>query len=478
MSIRQTFFAGVRWTSFSAMLSFVLGMVQVALLARLLEKSDFAWVAIAGVFINIGIQLQQAGLNAAIIQQSSLSKVQLSTVYWLNIGFGFLLFILSTVFAYLMGWLYASLILIPIFILYGIVFLIQAFSVQYKALLQKNFHFQTLSIGESIGVIGSFVVSIYLALHGWGAYALVGGYIIKYLAEGIYLIIKGIKHFKPTLEWNWESVQPLLQYGGWHLTERLITHFSSQLDILLIGKLLGSEALGTYDVFKRVLVRPINLLNDVFEKITFPVFSKFQNDHNIQKKLYLNLLAHLGAINFPLLAFVAFAAKPIVLLFFGNEWVLQVPVFQLLCAFCALHFLLNPADTLLLAAGKIRLWLLANLAFVPVQILFLIIGGQFDLTIITWMNVMAYALFTIATYIFIILPQIQSKIFEWIQCLARPSLLTFIAILLLVPFQFFSIKIILLIPMGILFTITYFILTLFYNRDFIQLIKQLLRFKS
>lgn len=478
MSIQKTFFAGIRWTGFSSLLSFVLGLLQVALLARYLEKSDFAWVAIAGVFVNIGIQMQQAGINAAIVQFPDLTKLQLSTAYWLNLCMGGLLFLTAVLLAFILRWVYESPVLLPIFIWYSLILLIQSFVVQYKALLQKNFHFQALSAAEGLGVIAGFIAAVAMAMAGSGPYALIGGYLTRYLTESIWILIVGRQHFIPSFTWNWQSVQPLIHFGGWHWTERLVTHFSSQIDILLIGKLLGSEALGTYEVFKRVLVRPLNLLNDVFEKVTFPVFSKFQKEVVLQKKLYLNLLTHLGAINFPILIFLTIAAEPVVQLVFGALWLEGVPIFQLLCGFCLLHFLLNPVDTLLLANGKIRLWLYANIAFVPLQILLLSLGSRNGLAAVTLANVAAYAIFTLAIYFWIVFPQIQSNFMELIKRLALPNFLTFLAALSLLPFLFFTWTVALLIPMSLVFASVYGLLTVFYNREFMALLRQFMNIKN
>ncbi|MDX1942363.1 MAG: MOP flippase family protein [Saprospiraceae bacterium] len=478
MSIQKILFEGFRWTSISSLLNFGLGLLQVVLLVHYLEKSDFAWVAIAGVFVNIGIQLQQAGINTAIVQHSTLTQIQLSTAYWLNACIGVILYIIAIILAFLLSSIYENPILLPIFMLYSLIFFIQGFTVQYKALLQKKFYFQTLSIGESIGGIGGFMFAIISVMKGLGAYALVGSYVIRYLVEAIWVVSIGIKLFRPAIEWNWRSVQSLLDFGGWHIGERLVTHFSSQIDILLIGKLLGSEALGTYDIFKRVLVRPLNLLNEIFEKVIFPVLSSLKGEFVLQKQLYLNLLAHLGAINFPALFFLVIAAEPIVQLIFGVHWVENVAIFRSLCLFCLFHFLLNPVDSLLLAVGKIRLWLLANLIFLPFQILFLAIGSQFSLITTTLANVIAYSIFMIATYYLIVLPQIRGNPTELIQSIFRPFLITFITTLFLIPFLYFSFPPIMLIPVGIMFTAIYLLLTYYYNHKFILMIQQFLKIKT
>jgi len=478
MSIQRTILTGIRWTGLSSLFGVLIGFLQVAILARYLEKSDFAWVAIAGVFVNIGIHLQQAGINTALVQRSNLTKIQLSTAYWFNIIGGFLLFTTAVPLAFLLKWAYSSPILVPITVCYSFIFIIQAISVQYKALLQKNFYFQVLAIGESLGIGAGFVFSIITAVNDWGAFALVGGYGVRYLAEAVWMLLVGRPYFMPGLVWNWQSIQPLLHFGGWHWAERLITHFTAQIDVLLIGKLLGSEALGTYEVFKRVLVRPLNLLNEVFEKVTFPVFASLQNDVSQQKKIYLNLLSHLTAINLPVLIFLAIAAAPVVGLLFGTKWLEGVPIFQLLCGFCTLHFLLNPVDTLLLANNKIKLWLYANAAFVSLQAGLLTLGSAGGLATMTLANVTAHAIFTLVIYIWIVLPQLQSNFVELLKTLVRPFVLTLLAATILLPMLFFELNLLLLFIMVAFSIIVYIILNYFYNKDFVIILWQFTRFKN
>lgn len=477
MSLQKIFITGIRWTGFSALLSLILGLLQVVLLAQFLEKSDFAWVAIAGVFVNIGIPLQQSILNTAIVQATELTQKQLSTAFWLNIGIGIGLFLISIIVAFVLLWLYSSETLQLLFILYSFIFIIQAFAGQYKAILQKNFSFQILSLGESVSVIGSFIVSLLSAINGWGAYALVSGYITRNVIEAIWVIILGRYYFIPTLEWSWKAVQPLARFGIWHFSERLITLLGAQLDILIIGRFLGSDALGTYDVFKRILVRPLHILNEILEKVTYPVFSEFQSDQNFHKKLYLSLLACLGSINFPLLAFFALAAKPIIQFLFGTSWLDDVLIFQLLCLFCIFQFLLNPIDTLLLASGKIRLWLLANLIFIPIQIIFITISSQFNLTIVTITNVIIHLFFTMAAYFFLVLPRIHSNISAIVESLKRPFFITSLASFFLLPLVLFTSDVFFFILFGVLFYLIYLLLTFLYNRDFINLLQSFLKIK-
>ncbi len=394
MSLRQTFFAGFRWTSLSAIVSFLLAMAQIAVLARFLTTADFAWVALAGIFVNAGAELQKSGINAAIVQRQETSKATLATLFWVNIGIGVVLFALLSLLAPVLALAYKSQVLTPITILFGSLFLIKALSVQYKALLQKNLQFWALSLAEMLGSVVGFAVACWLAMQGFGAHALVAGYLSRHAVEGFVEVLAGFKYFKFRFKFDLELVKPYLQFSSYHLAERIVTQIGSQIDLLLIGKLLGADALGVYDIFKRILVRPFNLINDTLEKIAFPVLSQLQSKLAQQKRLFFQLLSHLTTVNLFLVIALIIGAEPLIKLYLGDDWTGHVLIFQLICGFCVFHYLLNPVDVLLLAQGKIRQWFFANLLLLLAQAIALFIGGQYGLAEAVIANVLAFALFT------------------------------------------------------------------------------------
>ena len=422
MSLRQTFFAGFRWTSLAAIVSFLLAMAQIAVLARFLDKSDFAWVALAGIFVNAGAELQKSGINAAIVQRQETSNATLSTLFWTNISIGVLLFSLLLIIAPLLAFAYESQVLTPITILFGSLFLIKSLSVQYKALLQKNLRFRALSVAEIFGSAIGFAVACWLATQGFGAYALVAGYLSRHALEGLVEIFAGFKYFRIRFKFDLKLVKPYLQFSSYHVAERVVTQIGGQLDLLIIGKILGADALGVYDVFKRILVRPFNLINDTLEKIAFPVLSKLQARLAEQKHLFFQLLSHLSTVNLFLIIALIIGAEPLINYFLGESWTEHVLIFQLICGFCLFHYLLNPVDILLLAQGQIRLWFFANLLLLPAQAIALLIGGQYGLAEAIIANVLTFGLFTGIVYAMLILPNLSASFRDFWASLKRPVL--------------------------------------------------------
>lgn len=451
------------------------GIIQIAILTRYLEKSDFAWVAIAGIFVNICIQLQSAGINSALVQIKENSIRVLSSLFWFNLFTGTLLFVIIAFLSFVLAGVYDAPILIPITITYSTVVLFHAFGAQYKVLLQKKMQFDALAMGELVGTAVGFFFVCLGAVQGWRAYAMLAGYISRYIIELIIIIIKGKKLFIPYFLFDYQSVRQYIVFSRFHWAERILVQIAGQIDLLIIGKLLGGEALGVYDLFKRTLVRPFNLASDIVEKTTFPVLVHFQKNTKKQKYLFFQMLSHLSALNLPIVATLIIATKPLISLYFGAEWIDYTYVFQLLCVFCVFHYLLNPIDVLLLAQSKIRLWFYSNVLLLPLQAFVVTVGCQWGLSGATVANLFVFAVFTLFVYFLLVLPNLKSTFKEFTNVVKIPFLITLSSLLPVVIGVFFVPRNSFTFLFLLIFTALYSILTWRFNKSLIAGIQQLIK---
>ncbi len=348
--------------SFSAALvSAFLGLIQVVALAHLVPKNELALAALSGVWVGLAAHLQEGGVNAAIVQRPQNPLAILSTLYWFNLLQGVLLWGCVALTGWGMALFFGESKLVALSAVYAITLLAGGFSAQYKALLQKNFRFRSLSKIEITGAAMGFATSLLLAWQSWGAWALVTGYLMRQLTESCLIIVTGFSLFHPKAIWQPKSAAPWFKLGFSHLGERLTTHFVSQLDTLLIGKFWGAEALGAYDTFRRVIFRPAVLIGSAAEQVSFPLFSKLQSRPLLLRKAYLNMLNGLNTLLFPAYVLAIVLAEPLVKLIFDVSWLQYTDVFQWICLSAMIAVQLNPVDSLLMAKGKIQLWLQASL---------------------------------------------------------------------------------------------------------------------
>jgi len=364
--------------SFSAALfAAAVGLGQVILLAWLVPKSELALAALSGVWVSLAAHLQEGGVNAAIVQQQQTPQNALSTLYWFNLLQGALLWVIVALGGWGLACFYGESRLTLLTAAYATTLLAGGLSAQYKALLLKNFRFRSLSRIEISGASVAFVASVGFAWTGWGAWALIFGYLVRQLLESTLLIIAGIPLFRPSFQWNPKEAAPWFKSGFSHIGERLTTHFVGQLDTLLIGKFWGVEALGVYDTFRRIVFRPAVLVAGATEQVAFPLWSKLQSKPLYLRKAYLGILNGLNSLIFPAYTLVILLAEPVVLLVFGNTWTPYTPVFQWLCLSAMVATQLNPVDSLLLVKGKIHIWQRAGMALGLATILALaVVAGQ------------------------------------------------------------------------------------------------------
>lgn len=414
--------------SFSAALfAATVGLGQVILLAWLVPKSELALAALSGVWVSLAAHLQEGGVNAAIVQQQQTPHNALSTLYWFNLLQGALLWVIVVLGGWGLACFYGESRLTLLTAAYATTLLAGGLSAQYKALLLKNFRFRSLSRIEISGASVAFVTSTGFAWTGWGAWALIFGYLVRQLLESTLLIIAGIPLFRPSAQWNPKDAAPWFKSGFSHIGERLTTHFVGQLDTLLIGKFWGVEALGVYDTFRRIVFRPAVLVAGAAEQVAFPLWSKLQSKPLYLRKAYLGILNGLNSLIFPAYSLVILLAEPVVQLVFGNTWTPYTPVFQWLCLSAMVATQLNPVDSLLLVKGKIHIWQRAGMALGLATILALtVVAGQ-PLVFAVGALAVVQGLLCCVVFMVILPEQLRFTARDFQKTVLRPTLLSGLA---------------------------------------------------
>src|SRR5262245_54226056 len=90
--LRRRATSGARWTATATGVRVVLQFVQLAILARLLRVEDFGLMSIANVVLAFAVAFADAGVSNAIIHYRDAKREELSSLYWLNVIGGMVIF--------------------------------------------------------------------------------------------------------------------------------------------------------------------------------------------------------------------------------------------------------------------------------------------------------------------------------------------------------------------------------------------------
>lgn len=473
MSLKKTAVSGVKWTTVSAAVASIMQLIQIAILARFLDKDAFGLMAMALFVIGISQIFIDMGISNAIIHKQEVNKKQLSTLYWLNIFIGIVIFLFVIGISPLVAYLYDTPELKPVIMWIAVSFLILPWGQQFDTLLRKDMKFKSLALRDVLAKSAGLVISVVLAYLGYGVYALVFANLASAIASVVLLTIIGVKYYRPRFVFSIKSLknQGFFSFGLYQMGEKIINYFNSNFDTILIGKILGMESLGLYNIAKQLVMKPFQILNPIITKVAFPTFAKVQNDTLRLKNMYLKVIRLLSSANSPIYILMILLAKPIILLFFGSDWIEAVPIFQVLAVGTLFISIGNPVGSLQLAKGRADWGFYWNLGMLAIMPLTIWSGSFYGLIGIA----VALAVFyIIGTYILswklFILPLTQSKYVEYIWSFSKPILLSIISAILpyLILNFISSLNIYIELIVGILiYGLCYSILSLYFNRKLI-----------
>lgn len=356
MNLRKRTVGGIKWTSISAFYSALIQLLQIAILTRFLDRSDFGIMAIALFVIGISTVFVDMGISNAIIHKQKVNKYQLSTLFWLNGVLGFVVFLVVLVFSPIIAAFYEAPELKAVINWVSISFLILPWGQQFEVLLRKDFRFKSLATRDIAAKTGSFFVGVVLAYLGHGVYALVFANLASVSISTALVVFIGLKEkrYRPRVGFYLRSIKGkgFWSFGLFQMGEKLVYYLNSNFDTLIIGKLLGMQSLGLYELAKNLAFRVYLIINPIITKVAFPALARVQNDLLRIKKAYLNIIKTLSSINAPIHVVMILLAEPLVQLIYGSGWTEVVPILQLTLVSALCSSIGNPVGALQLAMGR------------------------------------------------------------------------------------------------------------------------------
>jgi len=129
---------GVKWTGLSALITTVLQLLQILVVARLLQPEDFGLMSMVTVVIGFAQAFADMGISNAIIHRQDADRDQLSSLYWLNILAGIIVCVVTIALSPLIVSFYNQPRLSSLIIWGAIIFLVTPIGQQFQMLLQKE----------------------------------------------------------------------------------------------------------------------------------------------------------------------------------------------------------------------------------------------------------------------------------------------------------------------------------------------------
>lgn len=363
---------GVRWKLAGQAAAQATSAAASIVLAHLLTPHEFGLAGMALVFTGIGVTFGDLALSAALIQRRELQEEDRSTAFWTNVAAGSFFMLLGIAISPLVADFFGQPSVAPLFAATSVVFLLWALCSTQSALLTREMNFRPLEIrGMAAGFAGA-AAAIGLGVVGAGAWALVGQAIVQ--AGTSLVLLWTFSTWRPKFMYSRASLRSLGSYSGKTLASQMLGYLVSNVDNLLVGRFLGSVALGLYSVAYNTMFLPVSRISQPLQQVLFSAFAKIQHEPKRLAEAWARGNQVISAVNVPAFLGMAVVAPDFVPVVLGQNWDAAVPVLQFLSLAGVGATLQTLNWSTVQAMGQPGVMLRFRLFSTPVTILAFVIG--------------------------------------------------------------------------------------------------------
>jgi lipopolysaccharide exporter len=333
---------------------------------------DFGLVAMAGLFVGFTSLLVDFGMGAAIIQSRRLNQVALTSSFWMSLAVAASLAFILLLAARPIAAFYDDPRVAPILTVLSISLLISGLMVVPKALVHKAMNFSGLAKAEVVGSLSGAVTAVTMATTGWGVWSLVAQPLI---GSGITMMLMWwAADWWPQLTFAWSSIRQLMHFSVGVFGASFLNYVDRRADNLLIGKFLGSGALGYYTLAYQIMLFPLEQVSSVFVRVLFPILSRLQDDLESFRVAYLRAVSGIATLTFPMMLGLLAVSHDFIVVVFGEKWLPMLWVLRVFCIVGLIQSVVTTVGTIYLSTGRTTRVFIVTLVFTPIFVLAFVVG--------------------------------------------------------------------------------------------------------
>jgi O-antigen/teichoic acid export membrane protein len=316
------------WIIFLRIFQQLFSLIRTVFLARILLPSDFGLLGIALLSMSLLETFSRTGFDRALIQKKENIQNYLNSAWTIMILRGLLLFIVLFSVAPLVATFFNTPQAKPILRVMSFSFLFQGFTNIGVVYFQKELEFNKQFFYRILGTIADFIVAVSAALVLRTVWALVFGILAGKLVQftASYLL----HPYRPRVQFDTSKVGELFNFGKWIFGSSVIIFFLTQGNDFFIGKFLGVAMLGFFQMACHIARIPATQITHVLSQVTFPTYSKLQDEKARLRETYLKVLKLTAFLAFPTAGLIFVFAPETASIILGEKWSPMIPALQIL----------------------------------------------------------------------------------------------------------------------------------------------------
>jgi O-antigen/teichoic acid export membrane protein len=342
----------------NSVISFIIFIV----LSRILSPAEIGLVAFALIIIEAGKIIVNAGFPHAIVQHAVWDESHASTCFYLNLLFAFAVALFVLTVGVPLAVHYYEPEAKPLLQALSVIFFIEGIKAVHEGKLKREFAFRVIALRTVIGGLAGGAVGIYLALNGFGVWALVWQQLVNHSLVSILTITSA--RWRPKFTFSLIHCKHLIGFSSPLMFAQLIGNVSAKTFDLMIGIVIGPTALGFFRVGGRVLYILQDVVLKPFEQTALSALSRLQE---LPQKAAgtLRLIRMSAFITFPIFFGAAALGPEFIIFAFGEKWAESGNLMTVLAVGSVPMVISYQVNAALTASGHSRMvMILATISFI------------------------------------------------------------------------------------------------------------------
>ena len=333
---------GLFWGGMNNGVQQLLGLAFGIILGRLLDPSDYGMTAMLAVFSVIANELQSSGFKTGLVNLKSPAHDDYNAVFWFNILAGAVIYVVLLFCAPLIADYYHQPKLIPLsrYVFLGFVF--SSFGMAQSAYLTKQMQIKQIAQCGMTATLTSSIVSVVLAVMGFGYWALATQYLL-YIAMNT-LLLWFFSPWRPTTKVTFEPIRRLFPFSFKIMLSAIFTQVNNNIMNLLLGRYYGETNTGHYNQAYQWSSKCFLLVGNMLKQVDQTVLVGLGDERERQLAVLRKMMRFTAFISFPLLFGLGMVSHEFIVLAIGEKWAFAASLLPLLClcgAFLPLSTLLT-----------------------------------------------------------------------------------------------------------------------------------------
>lgn len=356
--------------------------VGVMILARIITSEEIGIYSVAAFLMALLHVFRDFGVAKYVIATPELTRDNMRSALGVAILLAFAMALLLLALRQPVADFYDEPRLIGIMTVMAASFAVTPVGSLFNAIYRRNMQLRKVAAVRIGSAIVGTVVSVVLALQGYGALSLAWSNFAGIVAFGLIAVM--LRQGALPLVPQFRNMREILRFGSIASLGTLANVGGSNSPDVIIAKSISLEAAGYFSrgnglvqIFKTVVMGAVLPL-------VLPYFAALRRESGDFVQPYRMAITYLTGFAWPFFGVMAVLALPAMRTLYGPNWDVSVPLVQILCAAGAISMLTIFAGDVMIANGHVKEVTKMQLLTQPVRVLAVLAGSVLDLHAVAW----------------------------------------------------------------------------------------------